>query len=388
MGLGLLTPLALLGLLTLALPLLIHLRRQVDRQPVDFAALRWLQARLRPRSRWRLERPWLLLLRLLLAALLALLLASPVWQSLRRTDALLLHPALDPALLSPADAANARWWAPGFPAIDEPAPAPVLASISLLRQFDAQRAPGQGLQVWLPDSVEAADAELPQWSRVIDWQVQPGVEAEATESPPRPRFWWHGDASAAAGWWLAALQALAEPTGEASSVARIELQTETLPTLPVRPGDTLIWASDEPLSADLQDWLQQGGQLWQTAPCEDCSAPSEWTALWRSDDGRRSLWQRRVGQGRALRFDAPVNAADFPEWLQPEFPQWLLQWSRPLVEPTRLPAALLAGDGAVAPARSLPQLESLQGWLSLLIALLWLLERAMAGPRRSTGAAA
>ena len=36
-----------------------------------------------------------------------------------------------------------------------------------------------------------------------------------------------------AGWWLAALQALAEPTGEASSVARIELQTETLPTLPV-----------------------------------------------------------------------------------------------------------------------------------------------------------
>ncbi|MCB1641407.1 MAG: hypothetical protein KDI37_06720, partial [Xanthomonadales bacterium] len=71
-----------------------------------------------------------------------------------------------------------------------------------------------------------------------------------------------------------------------------------------------------------------------------------------------------------------------------EFPQWLLQWSRPLVEPTRLPAALLAGDGAVAPARSLPQVESLQGWLSLLIALLWLLERAMAGPRRSTGAAA
>src|SRR5205085_6822706 len=60
MNLVLLWPAGLAALAALAVPLLLHLRRAQDTQRVDFAALRWLSPRRRPRHRLRL-REWLLL---------------------------------------------------------------------------------------------------------------------------------------------------------------------------------------------------------------------------------------------------------------------------------------------------------------------------------------
>src|SRR6187431_2425991 len=73
----LLWPAGLLALVALAVPLLLHLRRATEARRVEFAALRWLSPRQRPRRRLRVREWLLLLLRLLLAALVALLFAGP-----------------------------------------------------------------------------------------------------------------------------------------------------------------------------------------------------------------------------------------------------------------------------------------------------------------------
>src|SRR6187431_281369 len=73
----LLWPAGLLALVALAVPLLLHLRRATEARRVEFAALRWLSPRQRPRTRLRLREWLLLLLRLLLVALVALLFAGP-----------------------------------------------------------------------------------------------------------------------------------------------------------------------------------------------------------------------------------------------------------------------------------------------------------------------
>jgi hypothetical protein len=73
-----LQPYAFLALLALALPVLIHLSRRLQQQRTDFAALRWLQARFRPRRQPIVQEWLLLLIRLLLLTLLVLFLAIPV----------------------------------------------------------------------------------------------------------------------------------------------------------------------------------------------------------------------------------------------------------------------------------------------------------------------
>ncbi len=80
MGLSLLFPLGLAALAAWLLPLLIHLARRQESRLTEFAALRWLRAQPRPRQRIRVDEWPLLLLRLLLLALLALLLAGLAWR--------------------------------------------------------------------------------------------------------------------------------------------------------------------------------------------------------------------------------------------------------------------------------------------------------------------
>ena len=78
MAMGLLFPAALAALVALIVPLVIHIARRSEQQPTNFAALRWLRQKPRPRSRLRFDEWPLLLLRLLLLALVALFLARPV----------------------------------------------------------------------------------------------------------------------------------------------------------------------------------------------------------------------------------------------------------------------------------------------------------------------
>ena len=127
MSFALLAPLGLFALAALALPIVIHLVRRIELRTTDFAALRWISERIRPRRRLRFERPWLLLLRLALLALFALLLARPVVDepAIAARALVVVAPGSDlsaaRSVVSIADA-NWRWLAPGFPSIETPAP--------------------------------------------------------------------------------------------------------------------------------------------------------------------------------------------------------------------------------------------------------------------------
>ena len=128
MNFALLAPLGLAALGALLLPILLHLARRTPQRRTEFAALRWLAARLRPRRRIRVEEPWLLLLRLLLVACVALLLAQPVWTRLEGGKPwVLVHPALAAGAAREAvDCAGAdcewHWLSPGFPALEDARP--------------------------------------------------------------------------------------------------------------------------------------------------------------------------------------------------------------------------------------------------------------------------
>jgi hypothetical protein len=79
---GFLSPYLFSGLLVLAVPLWLHLRRRRRQTPVEFPSLRYLKmAAARMKRQARVEDVWLLLLRLLLVALLAAAFARPVVRS-------------------------------------------------------------------------------------------------------------------------------------------------------------------------------------------------------------------------------------------------------------------------------------------------------------------
>ena len=98
MSLAWLFPAGLAALATLLLPLLIHLARRDEQQRLDFAALRWLSAKPRPRRRIRFDEWPLLLVRLLLLALLAVLLARPALHGIEdNTPRVAIAPGVDAA---------------------------------------------------------------------------------------------------------------------------------------------------------------------------------------------------------------------------------------------------------------------------------------------------
>ena len=74
-------PLGALALIALLVPLVIHLLRRSAARDIPFAALDWLMARTPPRRRFRLDQRLLLAVRMLLIALLAALLAEPLWRA-------------------------------------------------------------------------------------------------------------------------------------------------------------------------------------------------------------------------------------------------------------------------------------------------------------------
>lgn len=203
MNLMLLLPAGLAALAALLLPLLIHLARRSEHRPTDFAALRWLRAMPRPRHRVRFDEWPLLLVRLLLLAAVALLLAEPAIRELQDARR---RVALSPGVAVAAarqlgHAANAQWvWlAPGFPPVDADANADVPKTpvtpagaappvSSLLRELDASLPPGAALSVIVPAQWGPLDAQRLQVSRQVRWQVLPGqspIAAPAAAAPLR-----------------------------------------------------------------------------------------------------------------------------------------------------------------------------------------------------------
>jgi hypothetical protein len=381
MNMGLLLPGALLALATLILPVLLHLARRNQQPPLEFAALRWLARKPRPRRRLRLHDIPLLLLRLLLLAVLAVWLAQPVlYGSANRQPYVAVMPGLARTTVQQQPLpANARthWLAVGFPTLDHAAPASAQPISSLLRQLDAELPTGTPLIVLATARFDGADAQVPVLSRPVDWRIvaetaaPPIPPASATPAPP---LWvmasthYHPQAQyllAAARAWPATAQLLPVSSN-----------------MPARTHLVLAWWSDAPLPPALLDWVKRGGTaVLPASQAMPASVASQKVTLWQRDNGEVLLEAAAVGRGRLLHFSQALRPDVMPELLEARFPQQLRDaLQAPPMQASRADAHLFVPQIGATPYPTAPR--PLQPWLALLAACLFACERIWASGKR------
>lgn len=379
MSMALLFPAALAALAALIIPLILHIARRSEQQPTDFAALRWLRQRPRPRSRLRFDEWPLLLVRLVLLVLAVLWLTRPVlFGSADRSSYVAIVPgaAFDAAAYKDS---RLHWLAPGFPAIDRPQPLGPLPIASLIRQIDAELAADTPLTIVTPAIITGADANRLHLSRKVTWRITGGALAKSKPEPITPpalsvRF--DADHRGALRYIRAAALAW-QPAGRAADFDSAPLDVP----LPDRRR-VLIWLTGGTMPDNIVRWVKAGGTL---LVASDARLPDGQTAtLWHDEKGAPLIEAIAMGEGRLLRFVRPLRPADMPVLLEPDFPAQL----RTLIDPPATPTRVMAADYApMADGRAYGQPpQSLQPWIALLIALLFLTERWMA-TRRSRGIA-
>lgn len=379
---GLLAPLGLAALTALALPVLLHLVRRPRAAPTPFAALRWLPAARAPARQWRLRRPWLLALRLLLLLVVALLLAKPVWRA-EAGGATLPDTVVVPGVARGAltgTGPEARWLAPGFPGLASTPPAKV-DTASLLRELDARLPRAVALTVIAPEVLSGLDGAGLALSRPVDWRIVPGIMPAAPAPParrvlhlrhgnPGPGPWWGATVAAWNGTEPGCCQLESAPAGTA---------------LPAPPA-WLVWAAGPP-PAEVLAWVAAGGSL---LAGEGGPAPPEAIPLWPTAEGAATAWRQVHGRGVQVRTPGPLAPAGLPWLLDGRFPGLLAAVFDLAPAPARAPAAAvtpgIAPDvpqlGASSPVRPRPLDPVLVG----LIAVLALAERVLAGRRGRTRA--
>lgn len=379
---ALLLPAALAGLLALLIPLAIHIARRSEQLPTDFAALRWLRQKPKPRSRLRFDEWLLLALRLALLALVVLWIAHPVlFGAASKQPNVALTPGVDPAAVDDKALAEGRahWLAPGYPRVEpgKPIATDAIPLGSLVRQLDADLPQGAPLTIIVPQILQGVDAERPRLSRKVDWRIVPGampVGKPVAIKPPSIAI--RADGAHAAG--LRYLNAAALAWQLAGKPADVDSGSLTAP-LP-SSDKTLFWMSAGSLPEALQRWIAQGGQA---IVASDAVLPQGATPapLWQDDLARPLVEAMQIGKGRLLRFTRPLQPAQMPQLLEADFPARL----RALVQPPSM-APQRADAAAYAPltgGRAYPQPPAEpRPWLALLIAALLLIERWFATSRK------
>lgn len=375
---GLLLPAALAALAALALPLLIHIARRTESRIIDFAALRWLEARTRPRRRPRLDEILLLTLRLLLLALIALWLAKPVlWGAEDRRPIAAVAPGvtLDQARPLAPEAAHLVWLAPGFPAANGEAPRHDAGLMSLVRQLDAETPPGVAMTFILPPVLEDADAERPRLTRRVGWRVAAAAAPPQRTAPPPMALTvrYAPDQADSVRYFRAAAVAWTEP-----GVAPVfDARTTDEPV--ARAAQHLVWLSDAPLPPDVLDWVRRGGHV-LTATSTPWPTTGATAVVWRDPVGEPLAVAAALDRGRLVRLTRPLTPAANPALVEPSFPDALARLLTAPPDPARVRAEDHAPLTGAAPYPQ-PPLD-LRPWLGLLIALVFMAERWLATHRR------
>lgn len=388
MNMTLLAPAALAALATLLIPLLVHLARRSEQRPTDFAALRWLRQKPKPRHRLRFDEWPLLLLRLLLLALLALWLAHPMLEgSANDAPWVAVVPGVDVAAAREAvtDAdARLRWLAFDSPELDQPAPQGIPPIASLLRQLDAELPPEVQLTVLVPEVLQGVDAQRPKLSRAVEWRVLPG--AMPVSKPPTsaavPKLGVrHAPERAGAVRYLRAAASAWQPAAD-------NQEPPAAPNFfagPVEEAldtDTrwLAWLAPGALPPAIEAWITNGGTaLLDAETTFESQEPS--VALWRDQLGKPLVEATAHGKGRVLKLTQALSPAEMPQLMEADFPRHLRAlFDTPPPAPARVAAnhytPTLGGD-------TYPQSpRDLRPWLALLIVLTLLIERWMATRRR------
>ncbi|SEJ65428.1 N-terminal double-transmembrane domain-containing protein [Sphingobium sp. AP50] len=375
MSMGLLFPAALAALAALLLPLVIHIARKSEQLPTDFAALRWLRSRPKPRSRLRFDEWPLLLLRLVLLALAALWLAQPVLFG--AGDERPYVAVVPGAQVDQGSFADARihWLAPGFPKIDTAQPTGQLPIASLIRQLDAELPAKTPLTIVTPTILDGADADRLRLSRKVAWRVSGEAKAAPDKVAPPPTLAIRSDADHRAA--LRYIRAAALAWQPANRNGEVDSSTPNAP-LPDK-GHILVWLSGGTMLDSAVDWVKQGGTM---IVASDTRLPADQTMvpLWRDADGQLLAEATVLGKGRLIRFTRLLQPSQMPVLLDADFPSQLRTLLTPTISPTRVTATdytpLTGGRAYDQPP------QQLRPWLAILIALLLLAERWLATRRR------
>ena len=374
---ALLLPVGLAALLALAIPVVIHIARRTESRTIDFAALRWLDPQPRPRRSLTIDERLLLAARLLLLALIALWLTSPVlWNAADERPVLAVAPGADAATVAAAKEEGDRvvWLAPGFPEHGALAPTAPDNVVSLIRQLDAELPPGAPVKLVVPATIEGVDAERPRLSRRVEWSV--GAEAparrNATPAPPALAVRYAPEAEEAVRYFRAAATAWttadAEPRFAAEPVDRAVSGN----------ARHLIWLASGPVPAPVETWVRNGGVI-LTALEARIPVEGETVAVWRGTAGEPLAVAGRLGRGRVIRLTRALEPAAIPQLVEPGFPDALLT----MLDPRPAPARVAAVDHTPltgATPYDQPPLD-LRPWLALLIALIFAAERWLATRR-------
>ncbi|GGE03068.1 hypothetical protein GCM10011529_06900 [Polymorphobacter glacialis] len=417
---ALLLPAALASLLAVLIPLAIHLARRSEAVPTDFAALRWLRQKPRPKSRIRFDEWPLLIARLILLTLIAIWLARPILPgSADTTPVVAALPGVNAG--PPAKGSRNIWLADGFPPATEPQPTCLSSPLppageardpssrgpgegsslpsplpsreksdsrlrepgegavpncpnisSLIRQLDSELAPGVPLTIIVPQILQGTDPQRPHLSRPITWKIAPG-EMPTTTPPPakfphlsirQPTGLDRGQRTlraAAAAWTARASYDITPPNAP-------------LPT----PPTILVWLTPGPLPTAVRDWITAGGTALVTN--ETPAEPTPAITLWRDPIAAPLAEGQTLGKGRFIRFTRPLTPAQIPQLRDPDFPHQLAALLGP---PAQLPSRIAAEN--LAPSTGAPPwpqpARDLQPWLALLIALAFITERWLATRR-------
>jgi hypothetical protein len=386
---SLLLPGALLALTALILPLLIHLSRRSEQKPTDFAALRWISAQLRPRRKLVFQEILLLLLRLLLLILLALFLAKPVsMQAASPRQWVVVVPGADISTIK--DQANTKddwyWLSPGFPELGNAPNNSDIPISSLLRELDAQLPARTTITVVAPEILSGLDGERIRLSRKVEWTIVPGnMQTIATREKGQAirLAIRHDEKHINDAIYFRAAHAAWQVEQNANEKETLDSADISSALKPDR--STLVWLSAGELPADIRDWVFKGGTILvskETLAAEIKSA----VPIWRNEQGRVLMRTAAMGQGRILQWQQDLKPEAMPELLDANFPEHLkslLQTKPPA--PTRAFAKSQTPLLGAQARTDAPQ--SLQIWLALLIALLFLLERWLANSSRRWSAA-
>lgn len=376
-------PLGLAALAASIVPILIHLLRRPEHQVTDFAALRWIGQRMHPRRRLRFEDPWLLLVRLLLIAAIALLLARPVldrdWRGVRTWIAVAPDVNLDAARAQLADVEGEwHWLAPGFPAIESAMPALPVALASLVRELDSNLDARVALTVVVPATVDGLDGGRIALGRTVDWRIIEPAAAEAsavgTPSPPGPpalnlrvalRYGAPSEPSlryiraVIAAWNTQAPGAFV--LDEAAADVAVAADTKWL-----------FWTAGT-LSTAAESWVRSGGR----AVTINAGAEPAGSVRWRDDNGAVIAHARGIGDGQHIVLTRPLDPHDLPQLLEADFAERMrLLFADTARAPTRALAS--AATPRVGSRSSTPPVFPLDALVAVVIATLFLLERLLA----------
>ncbi|WP_311268125.1 BatA domain-containing protein [Sphingobium sp. WCS2017Hpa-17] len=374
MSMGLLFPVALAALAALLLPLVIHIARKSEQLPTDFAALRWLRSRPKPRSRLRFDEWPLLLLRLALLALAALWLAQPVLFGAgndRPYVAVVPGAQIDIKALGEA---RIHWLAPDFPGIDQVVPTGPLPIASLIRQLDAELPAKTPLTIITPTILDGADADRLHLSRKMTWRITGSATASADKATPPLILSIRHDADHRAALRYISAAALAWQPAKRDS----ELDSKTTDAPLPHKGHVLVCLAGGTMLDSVVDWVRQGGTA---VVASDARLPADQPMIpvWRDAEGQPLAEAMSLGRGRLIRFTRPLMPSQMPVLLDADFPEQL----RTLVSPVLAPTRVAAADYAPLPGgRAYDQPpQPLRSPLAILIALLLLAERWIATRR-------